>query len=78
MRKLSAVLKIAPDMGGRTLIYYDSVLKAVGIDPTTESPDRPLVVTKPMAMKMLSVSPRTIDRMIAAGRAAEAEQENVA
>jgi hypothetical protein len=68
------VLKTTP-MGGRTQIYYDSVLTAADIDPATESPDRPLTVTKVMAAKMLSLSPRTIDRMIAAGREAPTDNQ---
>ncbi len=74
MRKLSAVLKIAPEKGGRTLIYYDSILEVLGIDPASE-PDRPLTVTKLIAKKKMSLSARTIDRMIEAGRAAEASED---
>jgi hypothetical protein len=69
-------LKRAPYWGGETHIYYDSVLRAAGIDPATQPPDRPLIVTKAMAAKLLSKSPRTIVRMVADGladRAAEAE-----
>jgi hypothetical protein len=64
-------LKTIP-VGGRTLVYYDSVLKAVGIDPATEPADRPITVTIKRAMEITSLSKPTIDRMIRAGREAEA------
>jgi hypothetical protein len=59
-------------VGGRTLVYYDSVLKAIGIDPATEPADRPKTVTIKKAMEITSLSKPTIDRMIAAGREAVA------
>jgi hypothetical protein len=59
-------------VGGRTLVYYDSVLQAIGIDPTTEPADRPKTVTIKKTMEITSLSKPTIDRMIAAGRRADA------
>ncbi|WP_441252658.1 hypothetical protein AB8A28_24770 [Tardiphaga sp. 71_E8_N1_1] len=59
-------LKTVP-VGGRTLVYYDSVLQAIGIDPASE-PDRPKTVTIRKTMEITSLSKPTIDRMIAAGR----------
>jgi hypothetical protein len=64
-------LKTIP-VGGRTLVYYDSVLRAIGIDPATEPADRPKTVTIKKAMEITSLSKPTIDRMIAAGREAVA------
>jgi hypothetical protein len=32
-------------VGGRVLVYYDSVLQAIGIDPASEPADRPKTVT---------------------------------
>jgi hypothetical protein len=59
--------------GGTTQVYYDSLLRARGIDPATESADRPLTVPKKVAARLIGTSVRTIDRMIADGRA---EQES--
>jgi hypothetical protein len=59
-------------VGGRTLVYYDSVLRAIGIDPATEPSDRPKTVTIKKTMEITSLSKPTIDRMIAAGREAAA------
>jgi len=59
-------------VGGRTLVYYDSALAAVGIDPTTEPVDRPKTITIKKTMELTSLSKPTIDRMIAAGREAVA------
>ena len=59
-------------VGGRTLVYYDSVLQAIGIDPATEPADRPKTVTIKKTMELTSLSKPTIDRMIAAGREAVA------
>jgi hypothetical protein len=61
-------------VGSRTLVYYDSVLLAIGIDPATEPADRPKTVTIKKAMEITSLSKPTIDRMIAAGRHAEQAQ----
>lgn len=59
-------------VGGRTLVYYDSVLRAINIDPSTEPADRPKTVTIKKTMEITSLSKPTIDRMIAAGRGAVA------
>jgi hypothetical protein len=59
-------------VGGRTLVYYDSVLQAIGIDPATEPADRPKTVTIKKTMEITSLSKPTINRMIAAGREAVA------
>jgi len=65
-------------VGGRVLVYYDSVLQALGIDPATE-PTRPKTLTISKTMEMTSLSKRTVDRMIADGRADRAaEAENTA
>jgi hypothetical protein len=60
------------NVGGRTLVFFDSVLQALGIDPATEPADRPITVTIPKVMEMTSLSKRTVDRMIRAGREAVA------
>lgn len=58
-------------VGGRVLVFYDSVLRALGIDPATEPADRPKTVTIKRTQELTGLSQRTIDRMIAAGRAEE-------
>ncbi|MGY4409118.1 hypothetical protein ACVWW4_000854 [Bradyrhizobium sp. LB7.1] len=57
-------------VGGRVLVYYDSVLQALGIDPATE-PNRPKTVTIQRTQELTGLSSRTVDRMIADGRAPE-------
>jgi hypothetical protein len=64
-------------VGGRVLVYYDSVLQAIGIDPATEPTDRPKTLTISKTIEMTSLSKRTVDRMIAAGRGAP-ENQNAA
>jgi hypothetical protein len=64
-------------VGGRVLVFYDSVLEALGIDPATEPADRPKTVTIGRAQELIGLSARTINRMIAAGRA-ELFRENAA
>jgi hypothetical protein len=64
-------------VGGRVLPYYDSVLRAIGIDPATEPADRPKTVTIKRTMELTGLSKPTVERMIAAGRA-EGSQENAA
>jgi hypothetical protein len=59
------------DVGGRVLVYYDSVLQALGIDPATE-PERPKTVTIPKTLELMGLSRRTVTRMIADGRAEQA------
>jgi hypothetical protein len=60
------------------LVYYDSVLQALNIDPATE-PNRPKTVTIQRTQELTGLSPRTLVRMIADGREAGAtEQENAA
>jgi hypothetical protein len=56
-------------VGGRVLVFYDSVLRALGIDPATEPTDRPKTVTIKRTQELTGLSQRTVDRMIAAGRA---------
>jgi hypothetical protein len=58
-------------VGGRVLVFHDSVLRALGIDPATQPPSRPITVTKARAQELTGLSQRTIDRMIAAGRTEE-------
>jgi hypothetical protein len=60
-------------VGGRVLVYYDSVLRAIGIDPATEPADtRTITIKRTQALTGLSA--RTVDRMIADGREAEPAQ----
>lgn len=61
--------------GGKTQVYYDSLLLARGIDPAKEPADRPLTVPKKVAARLIGTSVRTVDRMIADGRT---EQETAA
>lgn len=56
-------------VGGRVLVFYNSVLQAIGIDPAAEPADRPKTVTILRAIELLGLSARTVNRMIAAGRA---------
>jgi hypothetical protein len=66
-------------VGGRVLVFYDPFLRAINIDPETEGPDRPKTITIQQAQKLSNLSARTINRMIADGRAvAETTQENAA
>jgi hypothetical protein len=53
--------------GGKTQVYFDSLLKARGIDPATEPANRPLTVPKKEAARLIGTSVRTVDRMIADG-----------
>jgi hypothetical protein len=59
-------------VGGRVLVFYDSVLEALGIDPAYEPDDRPKTLTIKKTQEITGLSARTIDRMIADGRAARA------
>lgn len=61
-------------VGGRVLVYYDSVLRAIGIDPATEPADRPRTITIKRTQALTGLSARTVDRMIADGREADAAQ----
>jgi len=54
--------------GGRVLVFYDSVLRAVGLDPTTAPADRPITVTIKRTQELTGLSSRTVNRMIADGR----------
>jgi hypothetical protein len=56
-------------VGGRVLVFYDSVLQALGIDPAKEPADRPKTVTIIRAQELIGLSSRTVNRMIAVGRA---------
>jgi hypothetical protein len=56
-------------VGGRVLVFYDSVLEALGIDLAKEPADRPKTITVIRAQELIGLSSRTIGRMIAAGRA---------
>jgi hypothetical protein len=60
-------------VGGRVLVFYDSVLQAIGIDPATEPVDRPKTVTISRTQELTGLSKRTVDRMIADGRAKPGE-----
>jgi hypothetical protein len=63
-------------VGFRILVFYDSVLEVLGIDPETE-PNRPKTVTVKRAQELTGLCERTVFRMIAAGRA-EQVRENAA
>jgi len=56
-------------LGERRLVLYDSLLEAIGVDPAGEPADRPKTVTIQRAVELTGISKRTIDRMIALGRA---------
>ena len=56
-------------VGGRVLVFYDSVLQAIGIDPATEPANRPKTVTINRTQELTGLSSRTVNRMIADGRA---------
>jgi len=56
-------------VGGRVLVFYDSVLQALGKDPATEPADRPITVTINRTIELTGLSKRTVGRMIADGRA---------
>jgi hypothetical protein len=60
-------------VGGRVLVYYDSLLEALGINPETEPAERPKTVTIQRARELSNLSARTVDRMIADGRADQAK-----
>lgn len=49
------------------LIYYDSLLEAIGIDPARDRPDRPRAVTIKRAQELSGLSRSTINRMIKLG-----------
>jgi hypothetical protein len=55
-------------LGGCTMIYFDSLLKAVDIDPASAPSDRPFTVSKKEAARRIGKSLPTIDRMIRRGR----------
>jgi hypothetical protein len=65
-------------VGGRVLVFYDSVLRALGIDPATEPADRPKTVTIKRAQELSGLSERTVFRMIADGRQAQPENQDTA
>lgn len=60
-------------LGGCTMVYFDSLLKAVDIDPASKPSDRPIAVSKKEAARLIGKSLPTIDRMIRRGRQAQAE-----
>ena len=64
--------------GFRVLIYYDSILEVLHIDPATEPPDRPKTVSEKRAQELTGLGERAIHRMIAAGRAADNHQDTAA
>ena len=61
-------------VGGRVLVLYDSVLRAVGIDPGTEPTNRPKTVTIKRTLELTGLSSRTVNRMIADGRAEQVRE----
>lgn len=64
-------------VGGCVLVYYDSVLEALEIDPATE-PERPKTVTISKTVELMGLSRRTVTRMIADGRAADNQHDTAA
>jgi hypothetical protein len=64
-------------VGRRVLVDYENVLQFLGIDPASE-PDRPKTISVQKTIALTSLSPATVNRMIAAGRDAAASQENAA
>ena len=60
--------------GGRVLVFYDSVLRAIGKDPAAAPADRPITVTMKRTQELTGLSARTIARMIEDGREAEQAQ----
>jgi hypothetical protein len=64
-------------VGGRVLVFYDSVLEALGIDLAKEPADRPKTITINRTIELIGLSSRTVTRMIAEGRA-EQVRENAA
>jgi hypothetical protein len=60
-------------VGGRVLVFYDSVLRAIGIDHATEPGDRPKTVTIKRTQELTGLSQRTVDRMISTGRSEQGE-----
>jgi hypothetical protein len=62
------------NVGGRVLVLYDSVLRSIGIDPAAEPPDRPKTITINRTIELTGLSKRTVDRMIADGRAERAKE----
>ena len=59
-------------VGGLVLIDYDDFMQVIGIDPNTQPADRPKAITKRKAQEIGDLSLTTINRMIAAGRQAQA------
>jgi hypothetical protein len=53
--------------GRRTLLDYDSLLRAIGKDPATEPPDRPKTVSIRRAVEISNLSRTTIWRMTRCG-----------
>jgi hypothetical protein len=65
-------------VGFRVLVFYDSILELLGIDPASEPPERPKTVTIKRAEELTGLCERTIYRMIAEGRAAPAPDNQTA
>jgi hypothetical protein len=65
-------------VGFRVLVFYDSVLEVLGMDPAKEPPDRPITVSIKRARELTGLGERAIHRMIAAGRAADNHQDTAA
>jgi hypothetical protein len=61
-------------VGHRTLIVRASLFEAVGVTDPTPFDARPVTITPRQARELVNLSRQTIDRMIAAGRAEQAEQ----
>ena len=61
-------------VGGRVLVYFDSVLHAIKIDPATVPAGRPLTITIKQTAKITGLSVPTVERMIAAGREASSQE----
>jgi hypothetical protein len=63
-------------VGGRVLVFFDSVLRVLGDDPATKPADRPITLTIKKTQELTGLSPRTVTRMIARGRAKQAFQSS--
>jgi hypothetical protein len=56
-------------VGGRVLVFLDSVYRALGEDPATKPANQPITLTISQTIALTNLSPRTVTRMIARGSA---------
>jgi hypothetical protein len=64
-------------VGFRVLVFYDSVLEVLGIDPATE-PNRPKTISVNRVQELTGLGERAVWRMIAAGREASPNNQDTA